>query len=150
MDDQTTMTADPNNAPAPAAGTVPPGHRKVEGSDYDITFHPAFASACTVQNKGETVARDLYRQGNRPEDVVHCPEGHPKKHVIRLKGKNGNQRDITITIDDPSHSLHRISLALYDPARSPLSKQSYDATETFTLENDAKTCPPYCDPEGEE
>lgn len=147
MDDQTTMTADPNIAAASAASTVPPGHRKVEGTDYDVIFHPGFASACTIKNKNDAAPRELYRQGTAQSDVVDCRPaagGHPKRHVIKLKGKNGNGRDITITIDDPSHSLHRISLDLYQEGRDPRVDQPFETTDTFTVENEAKTCPPHC------
>lgn len=118
-------------------------HKTVDtDTDFDITFHPAFASTCKVKpkNGGERV---LYSQ---PEgDVVNCKEkGHPKKHVIKLKGK-GNRRDITITVDDPEHSIHSLSFELYDEGRAP--GDSYDDSfDTFTVQNDAKTCPPYCDP----
>lgn len=162
MDDQTTMKADSNNAAASAARTVPPGHRQAENDEYEVTFHPAFASACTVKKNGQDTATDLYRQGKEVKDVVHCPEGHPERHEIHIRGK-GNGRDITITVNDPSHTLHSISFDLYGEARdrskakpqpraqalgqsdAQASVQS-DVGETFTLENDAKTCPPYCDP----
>jgi hypothetical protein len=110
-------------------------------ADYDVTFHPAFASACVVEKKGGA-RKELYRQ---PEnDVVDCSKGHPKKHVIRLKGKNGSKRDITITIDDPEHSVHSLSLELYDEARDPRVNKDFDTTETFTVMNSAMTCPPVC------
>lgn len=164
MDDQTTMTADPNNAAGKAAGSLPAGHRKAENDEYEVTFHPAFASSCTVKKNGEETATDLYRQGSTYQDVVHCPEGHPEEHVIRIRGK-GNGRDITITVHDPSHTLHSISFDLYKEARDRRVKPqpsaqllgladtqastggSSDVGETFTLENEAKTCPPYCEEE---
>jgi hypothetical protein len=163
MDDQTTMTADPNNAAASAANTVPAGHRKAENDEYEVTFHPAFASACTVKKNGQDTATDVYRQGNTQADVVDCSDGHPEEHVIRIRGK-GNGRDITITVNDPSHTLHSISFDLYREARDRKVKRKANAQalgvadasvqsdvgETFTLENDAKTCPPYCEPHGGE
>lgn len=164
MDDQTTM-ADPNKAAGKGAGSVPAGHRKAENDEYEVTFHPAFASSCTVKKNGEATSTDLYRQGSTYQDVVHCPEGHPEEHVIRIRGK-GNGRDITITVHDPSHTLHSISFDLYREARDRRVKPQptvqalsmadaqagtrADVGETFTLENEAKTCPPYCEPEGEE
>lgn len=111
-------------------------------TDYDVTFHPAFASACVVEKKGGA-RKELYRQPDN--DVVDCNEkGHPKKHVIKLKGKNGSKRDITITIEDPEHSVHSLSLELYDEARDPKMDQTFDTTETFTVMNSAMTCPPVC------
>ena len=131
---------------------VPPGHRKAGNDEYEVIFHPAFASACTVKKNGHDTATELYRQGDTQADVVHCPEGHPEEHVIRIRGK-GNGRDITITVNDPSHTLHSISFDLYREARDrsvkPLAYGTADSGsgeigETFTLENEAKTCPPYC------
>ncbi|HEU0299787.1 MAG TPA: hypothetical protein VFR37_10040 [Longimicrobium sp.] len=153
MDDQTTMMADSNNG----AGSVPRGHRKAENEEYEVIFHPAFASACTVKKYGQDTATELYRQGDTQDDVIDCSSGHPEEHVIRIRGK-GNGRDITITVNDPSHTLHSISFDLYREARDRSVKRqssalgaapadaSADVGETFTLENDAKTCPPYCDP----
>jgi hypothetical protein len=112
-------------------------------ADYDVTFHPAFASACIVKPK-DGQARELYRQPK--DEVVNCKdEGHPKRHVVKLKGK-GNRRDITITIDDPEHSIHALTLELYEEGRSPKETAKWEAGDTFTVLNDAKTCPPHCDP----
>lgn len=111
-----------------------------EDSDYEVMLHPAFASACTVAPAGGA-PRDLYRQP--PGTVVNCQaKGHPKKHVIRLKGKN-NGRDITITIEDPEHSIHSLRLELYKPGRKP--GDPVEVGDVVTVENDAKTCPPMCD-----
>lgn len=174
MDDQITMTTDTATADSPGSdSSLPAGHREVESDDYRVVFHPAFASACTVQKTKGGAKEDLYRQGTEVKDVVHCPKGHPERHEIHIRGK-GNGRDIVITIHDPSHTLHSISFDLYKEARdrrkakpsaqtlgladmqasadaadmqasADASVQS-DVGETFTLENDAKTCPPYCDP----
>lgn len=110
-------------------------------ADYDVTFHPAFASACVVEKKGGP-RKELYRQPDN--DVVDCKDkGHPKKHVIKLKGKNGSKRDITITIDDPEHSIHRLSVELYDEGRK--AGELTEFGDVFTVENNAKTCPPHCE-----
>lgn len=109
-------------------------------SAYEVMLHPAFASACTVTPKGGT-ARDLYRQA--AGTVVDCnAKGHPKKHVVKLKGKV-NGREITITIDDPSHSIHSLRLQLYADGRK--AGESADTGDVVTIENNAKTCPPLCD-----
>jgi hypothetical protein len=123
-------------------------HHKTVTADpeYDVTFHPGFASECTITRKGEGPPKQLYKQTEKHD----CrPEGgHPKKHVIRLKGKNGSKRDITITIDDPEHSVHSLSLELYDESRDVTDAAKFDpgTTETFTVTNTADTCPPHCDP----
>ncbi|HEU0016449.1 MAG TPA: hypothetical protein VFQ45_22405 [Longimicrobium sp.] len=110
---------------------------------YDISFHPAFASSCVVKRKDGTV-HQLYRQP--PGHAHDCrSNGHPKKHVIRLKGKGGISRDVTITIDDPNHSVHSLSFELYEEGRNPANADSTTATdETVTIMNSANTCPPFC------
>ncbi|HST57804.1 MAG TPA: hypothetical protein VLK84_03880 [Longimicrobium sp.] len=111
---------------------------------YDVSFHPAFASSCVIEGKnGEK--HTLYEQDR--STPVDCSNGHPKKHVIRLKGKNGSTRDITVTIDDPNHQLAGLRLSLYDEARDPMVATKFDATESFTVMNDAFTCPPHCQKE---
>lgn len=107
---------------------------------YEVMLHPAFASACTVTPAGGT-QRDLYRQP--AGTVVDCKaKGHPKKHVLKLKGKS-NGRDITITIDDPTHSIHSLRLQLYAEGRE--AGKTAATGDVITLENNAKTCPPLCD-----
>lgn len=153
MDEQTTT-----DAAISAADAVSRGHRRAENEEYEVIFHPAFASACTVTKNGQKTATDLYRQGDQQKDVIDCrTDGHPETHVIRIRGK-ANGRDITITVHDPSHTLHSISFDLYREARNRRVKRQTDTQadaqasvqsdvgETFTLENDAKTCPPHCDP----
>jgi hypothetical protein len=99
----------------------------------DTTEHSTVAT--------DSAARDLYRQA--PGTVVNCQaKGHPKKHVLKLKGKS-NGRDITITIEDPTHSIHSLRLQLYKPGRKP--GQTAEVGDVVTLENNAKTCPPLCD-----
>lgn len=119
-------------------------HKTVtDDAEYDVTFHPGFASECTVTTLADNAKRQLYKQSEKHD----CrPEGgHPKKHVIKLKGKNGKNRDITITIEDPTHSVHSLKLSLYDEARDPMVNQTFDATEEFTVMNSAMTCPPVCE-----
>ena len=109
---------------------------------YDVTFHPGFASECTVTRTADKTVKQLYKQTEKH----NCgSEGHPKKHVIKLKGKNGSRRDITITIEDPTHSVHSLKLSLYDESRDPAVDQTFDATEEFTVMNSALTCPPVCE-----
>ena len=112
------------------------GHGK-----YDVSFHPAFASSCVIEDR-DGQKHTLYEQDRtRPVDVSN---GHPTRHVIRLKGKNGSTRDITVTIDDPNHDLAGLTLSLYDEARDPMLTTKFGTTESFTVMNDALTCPPYC------
>lgn len=110
---------------------------------YDVSFHPAFASSCVIEHKnGEK--HMLYEQDK--SKPVDCSKGHPKKHVIKLAGKNGSKRDITVTIEDPNHDLAGITFSLYDEARDPTVAKEFDTTESFTVMNNALTCPPHCDP----
>lgn len=114
---------------------------KTDDNEYEITVHPAFASRCTVGSKGAE-ARELYRQQG-----VHKLNGKakPNKHTIRLKGKNGSKRDITITLDDKAHSVARITVELYDESHDPATAMVASDTDTvFTVENHAKLCPPNC------
>lgn len=111
---------------------------------YDVTVHPAFASSCTVTDRATGQSRKLYEQDRgKPVDVRK--NGHPKKHRIVLKGKNGKRRNITITIDDPEHAIHGITLDLYAEGRDPMrADRSSDSVERVTVLNDSTTCPPVC------
>lgn len=115
------------------------------GSDphYEVTVHPAFASSCTVTDRATGQSRKLYEQDrSKPVDVRK--NGHPKKHRIVLKGKNGKRRNITITIDDPEYAIHSLSLGLYEEGHTPSVEGDSDAVESFDFTNAALTCPPYC------
>lgn len=114
---------------------------KTDDTEYEITFHPAFASRCTVKGKDGT-ERDLFRQSG-----VHHLNGKaiPRKHTIRLKAKNGGKRDITITLDDAAHSVAKITVELYDDSHDPTTATTASETDTvFTVENNARVCPPIC------
>jgi hypothetical protein len=115
---------------------------KTDDNEYEITFHPAFASRCTVAGKGDTEARELFKQSE-----VHHLKGkdRPKKHTIRLKSKNGGKRDITITLDDAAHSVAKITVELYEDSHDPNTALEQSPTDTvFSVENYAKVCPPFC------
>lgn len=110
-------------------------------TDYELTVHPAFASACTVASNGGA-ARDLYRQ-----DGTHHLNGNavPKRHTIRLKAKHGGKKDITIAVNDAGHSIKKITIELYKDAHDPtVAGSTRDSDAVFTVENDAKLCPPTC------
>lgn len=113
-------------------------------NEYDVTFDRAFASSCTVTDRQTGATRKLYEQ-DRTKPVDVRASGHPKKHRIVLKGKNGKKRDITITIDDPDHVIHGLTLDLYKEGRDPTVSGGSEPTETFTVTNDSVTCPPVCD-----
>lgn len=114
---------------------------KTDDNEYEITVHPAFASRCTVAPKdGE--GRELYKQKG-----IHKLNGKkiPKEHTIRLKGKNGSKRDITITLNDPSHNIAKITVELYDESHDPATAMAAsDTTTVFSVENHARVCPPIC------
>jgi len=114
---------------------------KGDDNEYEITFHPAFASRCTVSKGGRE--RELFRQ-----EGVHHLNGKkiPKKHTIRLRAKQGGRRDITITLDDAAHSVARITVELYDESHDPTTAlKTADTDMVFTVENHAKLCPPNCE-----
>ena len=114
---------------------------KTDDNEYEITFHPAFASRCTVSGKdGE---RELFRQKG-----VYQLRGRPvpKQHTIRIRAKNGSKRDITIRLDDAAHSVARITVELYEEGHDPMTAVTASSTDTvFTVENSAKICTPICD-----
>lgn len=108
-------------------------------TDYELTVHPAFASACTVTRNG--VAKGLYTQSG-----AHRLNGKavPKKHTIRLKAKQG-KKDITLTLTDAGHSVKKITIELYKDEHDPTVDGTNKDTDTvFTVENDATLCPPTC------
>lgn len=108
-------------------------------TDYELTVHPAFASACTVTKNG--VAKGLYKQnGSHPLNG----KAIPRKHTIRLKAKQG-KKDITLTLNDAGHSVKKITIELYKDEHDPKVKDTNTDTDTiFTVENSAKLCPPTC------
>lgn len=121
---------------------MPDGHTTKEKNNYKVTFHPAFASRCSI--KGEDGECEVYKQ-----DKPHKLNGqsHPKKHKIQLKGGKYD-RDVTLDIADPKHAIKRIHIELYgdrdasDIGRAAVADDS--AVETFVLDNRAVTCPPDC------
>ena len=142
MSDQTTPTLDTPDA-AGSSTVVVDGetHKFMTGdSVYELTVHPAFASACTVASNGGA-PRELYRQEGRHElkgkDI-------PKRHTIRLKAKGG-KKDITLAVNDAGYSIKKITIELYKDAHDPTQKDTTKESDTvFTVENDAKLCPPTC------
>jgi hypothetical protein len=116
----------------------------VHDSDYEVVLNRAFASSCTVTDHATGHTRTLYEQDrSKPVDVR--PNGHPRKHRIVLRGRNGRKRNITITIDDPEHAIHGLKLDLYREGRDPSREGDDDAAESFSVLNHAVTCPPICD-----
>lgn len=125
---------------------MPDGHTTAEKNNYKVTFHPAFASRCTV--KGEDGECEVYKQ-SKPHKLNG--QSHPKQHKIQLKGGKYD-RDVTLQIDDPKHAIKRIHIELYGNRDiSQLGGAKVAATaETVTVDNHANTCPPICiDPPGE-
>jgi hypothetical protein len=110
-------------------------------AEFEVELHPAFASRVTIGKNGEA-ARELYKQQG-----VHHLNGkkHPKKHRIRLKGKNG-RRDLTLSIDDPDYLVAKITVELYPEGHDPESEVKQESEMTFTIMNDPLTCPPVCGP----
>jgi hypothetical protein len=115
---------------------------KNDDDEYEITFHPAFASKCIVEHK-DGGTRELYRQ-TQTHNLKD--KKHPKRHVVKVKGKNGRTRDITITIDDPNHAIHSLRMELYDEGYDPMKPvPRYEGGDVVTFENLASTCPPNCE-----
>ena len=121
------------------------GHKTIQAGDYQVTFHPAFASRCCVQ-AGEGTEEEIYKQ----VEVFNLRGAqHPKRHEIHFAA-HGRKRDVRLAIDDPHHHIARITIELYDPeivepsSRVGLDARAMASTETVTFENNAQTCPPYC------
>lgn len=115
------------------------GHTTAEKNNYKVTFHPAFASRCTVTSDDGTECEVYKQQG------VHQMNGttHPKKHTIRLTGGKYN-RDIALDVHDPNHHISGITVHLYGEGHEPGAQKGADTVETFSVVNDVITCPPVC------
>ncbi|HEX6367728.1 MAG TPA: hypothetical protein VF006_02270 [Longimicrobium sp.] len=112
-----------------------------DDSEYDVTIHPGFASECTVTTASSNGSRTLYKQ----TETYNCgDEGHPTTHQVVVVEKSGEQRTVTITIDDPKHAVHSIALDLYEPGRDPKVKKEWKTKDRITVLNTADTCPPNC------
>jgi hypothetical protein len=117
------------------------GHTTAEKNDYTVTFHPAFASRCSIKGADGSEC-EVYKQSS-PHHLNG--QAHPKQHRIHLKGGRFG-RDVTLEIDDPKHAIKHIHLELYgdrDPASIGTGVAS-PTMETFTADNTAETCPPNC------
>jgi hypothetical protein len=116
------------------------GHKTAEKNNYTVTFHPAFASRCTVT--GEDGECEVYKQ-TAPHHLNG--QSHPKKHKIHLKGGKYD-RDVELEISDPKHAIKQIHVELYgDRAADDIGSPAvYPAVETFVAFNTAETCPPNC------
>lgn len=114
-----------------------------EDPEFEIEVHPAFASRATIGRNGEA-PRELYKQKG-----VHHLKGkpHPKRHQIRLKGKNG-RRDLTIAVTDPNYSVAKITVELYPEGHDPTTGAQAESEMTLMVYNDPDTCPPHCEDGG--
>ena len=114
-------------------------HTTAEKDNYTVTFHPAFASRCTVTGT-DGASCEVYKQQG-----VHHLNGreHPKKHTIRLKGGKFN-RDIALDIHDPHHHIAGITVHMYGDTHVPGARSGAEAVESFSVDNDVITCPPVC------
>ena len=112
-----------------------------DDNEYEVMVHPAWASRATIGPKGGK-GRELYRQSG-----VHVLNGKgiPAEHAIRLKAKDGSKREISIMLNDPSHTVARITVELYDAGHDPMKGTPNKGTPVvFEVENLAKLCPPNC------
>jgi len=119
-----------------------PGHTTVKKDGYEITFHPAFSSRCTIKGSGADGSEtELYKQ--KDKHVFKNGEKHPKKHVFKIKGgKHG--RDLEMEIKDPRHHVARIIVEFYADGHEPGSTMKAESVEVVEVDNFSKTCPPDC------
>lgn len=118
-------------------------HTTVSKNGYEVTFHPAFSSRCSVRSHGEGGEEvELYRQ----EGVHHLPQGQtgpPVRHEIRLRGGELG-RDLALSVHDPNHHVARIIVELYGDGHEAGAGAGDTPVETLTVDNDGRTCPPIC------
>jgi hypothetical protein len=118
-------------------------HKTVTKDGYEVTFHPAFASRCSVKTHGKNEEeRELYKLEGK--HVFKNGAKHPKKHVIKLKGGE-HHRDIELVINDPKHHVARVVVEMYPEGFEPGWGGNTRAVETFESVNGVGTCPPDCD-----
>jgi hypothetical protein len=133
-----------NRATAPREGVAPLAeHVRVGTAGYTVQVHPAFSSG--VQVEGPDGEIQLYRQ----QGTFDLPAGEttpPAQHVVRLQG-GALDRDIGLVVSDPKHQIARITVELYGPEHRPGAKGS-PVVERMVVDNNALTCPPYCDTGG--
>jgi hypothetical protein len=118
--------------------------KTVSKDGYEVTFYPGFAGRCSVKNgEGEV---ELYRQ----TETYRLPNGErqPKRN-FRLSLKGGKRKqDVTLRVEDPERRIKSITVELYSatPGEDGVRTEGIggDGTESFTVDNDARTCPPEC------
>lgn len=118
-----------------------PGHKTIQAGDYEVTFHPAFASRCAVRT-GENVVELFSFKG--PHRFAKG-EKHPEKHTLRLSGGETG-RDLEIEVRDPRHQVARITIHLYPDGHTPGSgaRMEESSLQAFEWDNGIPTCPPVC------
>lgn len=121
--------------------TPPPEkHEVVEKDGYRLTFYPGFLSRASVDD--ESGRTELYAQSGS-HDVRDLPDEPLTRHVLRLEG-GPNQRDVTLTLDDPRHAVAEIVVRLYPAGYTPGDGEAPEPVETMTATDGAILCPPVC------
>lgn len=118
-------------------------HRTVTAHGYTVAYYPGFAREVTVAVAGAE-PRTLHRQSGS----YKLPAGQTSpagQHEIQLRGgKYG--RDVALRVHDPKHEIAHIVLELHGPDYVPGTGEAGEPVETITIQNDAKICPPFCEP----
>lgn len=137
-----------------------PGPMQVaKDDDFEVSFHPAFASRCRIARNG--TEKETYRQDPLKPYVLDAKAGEaapPTHHQIQVRCADG--RIITLTVDDPDHCIAQIQLRLYDEKRDRMRRPLKGGVKAMegdnapggtvvTIDNDATTCPPDCDNPGD-
>lgn len=122
-------------------------HTTVTKDGYEVTFHPAFSSRCSVQSHQEGAGEvELYKQ----QGVHHLPKGQtkpPARHEIVFKG-GAHGRDISLSVHDPKYHIAKITVELYADGHQPGAATGDASIESFSVDNDSSCCPPICQPTG--
>ena len=123
----------------------PRKHRTVKKDDYSLSFYPGFLREGRVETGGEEVV--LYRQ-RKPYDIRGRPDEPLANFSLRLAG-GPNDRDVTLRIEDPQHSIAQIVVRFHPRGYTPGSREETGPDETATFENTPVLCPPICEDDGD-
>lgn len=120
---------------APGAGfdLAPFGAVRAGAGGYALELNATFASRAVLRS-ADGSETELYRQA-RPFRLPLGQVGPAGTHRVSLSGGTG--RDVSLLVRDPLHHVARISVELYDPARTRTA-------ETLVVDNTAQFCPPEC------
>ncbi|HEX2095231.1 MAG TPA: hypothetical protein VHG28_22735 [Longimicrobiaceae bacterium] len=120
---------------------LPPKHREAQKDGYVLVYYPGFLREGSIQ-AGMDQPVVLYEQ-TYPHDIRDQPDEPLTRYVVGLTG-GINQRNVTLTIDDPERSIAEIVVRFYPRGFRPGEGRIADPDETLSLRDGAVICPPIC------